>query len=112
MINKSIFDRVFLEAVEELKKRTPYRTGNLRDSIRYRWVAENKFVIYIEVGDTEAFVKGQKFIKGIAPYTPFTNEMWISPRWNGKKNPNENWWNDAVEFIIGYIARKFKGVLK
>lgn len=112
MLNKSMFDKVFLEAVAELKKRTPIDTGNLRDSIRYMWVAENQFVIYIDVGDTEAFVKGQKFDKGIAPYTPFVNEKWISPKWNGAQNPNENWWNDAIEFIIGYIARRLKGVLK
>ena len=37
MLNKSMFDKVFLEAVAELKKRTPVDTGNLRDSIRYMW---------------------------------------------------------------------------
>lgn len=111
-IDKSQFDRVFLEAVAELKKRTPIDTGNLRESIKYMWVSENEFEIWVDVGDTGAFVKGQKFNNGLAPYTPFTNEQWISPRWNGKQNPNENWWNDAIEFVIHYIAERFKGVLK
>lgn len=112
MINKSTFDKVFLAAVEQLKKFAPKRTGNLASSIKYRWISENQFEIYIDVGDTDAFVRGAKFDKGLAPYTPFTNEMWISPRWNGKKNPNENWWNYAVEYVIDYIARCLGGELE
>ena len=43
---------------------------------------------------------------------PYTNEVWISPKWNGKKNPNEGWWNNAVEFIVNYIAKRVKGKVK
>ena len=31
-----------------------------------------------------------------AYYMPYTNEKWISPRWHGKQNPNEDWWDKAI----------------
>lgn len=31
-----------------------------------------------------------------AYYMPYTNERWISGRWKGKQNPNEDWWDNAV----------------
>ena len=113
MIDKRLFDRVFLNAVDELRKKAPKDTGNLAyNAIKYKWNSPTQFEIYIDVGDTDAFVKGEHLVKGRAPYTPFTNEVWISPRWKGKKNPNENWWNDAIEDIIIYIAKNLGGVLK
>ena len=108
MIDKRIFDRVFLQAVDELRKKAPKDTGNLAyNAIKYKWISDHQFEIYIDVGDTDAFVAGEKYLQGTAPYTPFTNEKWISPYWNGKPNPNENWWNNAIEFIIGFIAKSF-----
>jgi len=32
----------------------------------------------------------------LAPYAPFTNEPWISPRWHGKPNPNEAWIQNTI----------------
>lgn len=32
-----------------------------------------------------------------AKYMPFTTEPWVSPRWHGKKNPNEGWWKRATD---------------
>ena len=113
MIDKRLFDRVFLSAVDELRKKAPKDTGNLAyNAIKYKWNSPTQFEIYIDVGDTDAFVKGEPLVKGRAPYTPFTNEVWISPRWNGKKNPNENWWNDAIQDIIIFLAKNLGGVLK
>lgn len=113
MIDKRIFEKVFLQAVNELRKKAPKDTGNLAyNAIKYRWVSDSRFEIYVDVGDTTAFTQGQKYHKGIAPYMPFTNEKWISPYWNGKKNPNENWWNNAIEFIIAFIANKLGGELR
>lgn len=113
MIDKRIFEKVFLQAVNELRKKAPKDTGNLAyNSIKYRWVSDTKFEIYVDVGDTTAFTQGQKYQKGVAPYMPFTNEKWISPKWNGRKNPNENWWNNAIEFIIAFISNKLGGELK
>lgn len=113
MIDKTQFDKVFLRAVDQLRKKAPYDTGNLaNNAIKYRWLTKNQFEIYVDVGDTEAFVNGAKFERGVAPYMPFTNEVWLSPQWNGKKNPNENWWNEAVVEIIKYIAKALGGKLE
>lgn len=113
MIDRKYFDRVFTRAVRELRKKAPKDTGNLAyNAIKYRWVASNEFEIYVDVGDIDAFVAGEKYQKGVAPYMPFTNEKWISPHWNGRKNPNENWWNNAIEYLIAYIANALGGELK
>lgn len=48
----------------------------------------------------------------IAPYVPYTNEPWISPRWHGKKNPNEGWWQRFVEEFNTRLANKLHGVIK
>lgn len=55
------------------------------------------------VGEWEISVSGNGEI-GIAPYAPFTNEPWLSPRWNNKKNPNEGWWKKFVEFVVQDVA--------
>ena len=54
----------------------------------------------------------KKRISGLAPYMPFTNEVWLSPKWNGKRNPNQGWWNNAIEMVIVFIAKRLGGVLK
>lgn len=110
MINRQYFDRVFLEAVDQLRKLAPKDTGNLAyNAIKYKWIAENKFVIYVDIGDIK-MIKTR--IVGLAPYMPFTNEKWISPKWNGKQNPNQGWWNDAIEIVIRFIAKRLGGILK
>lgn len=38
---------------------------------------------------------------------PYTNEIWISPRWKGKKNPNEGWWQGAIAAAVQVIAAEF-----
>lgn len=45
---------------------------------------------------------------GNAYYMPYTNEKWVSPRWHGKQNPNQDWWDKAI-YDIGDLASK-KGV--
>lgn len=110
MLNRAYFDKVFLQAIDQLRKRAPKDTGNLAyNSIKYRWINSNKFVIYV---DTGRVIESNSRTKGIAPYMPFTNEEWISPKWNGKKNPNENWWNDSIEYIIKFIAKRLNGELR
>jgi hypothetical protein len=46
-----------------------------------------------------------------APYMPYTNEPWVSPKWNGKPNPNEAWWNDAIVLIMEELAKMLGGKL-
>ena len=47
--------------------------------------------------------------ESIAPYVPYTNEPWISEKWNGKKNPNEGWFERATGFVATYIAGRLQG---
>lgn len=106
-MTRSQWENIFARAIAELKAKAPKDTGNLAyNSIKGHWISETQYEIYVDMGD--AGVDSPK-VKGIAPYMPYTNEVWISPRWNGKKNPNEGWWNNAVEFIVKYIAKRVKG---
>jgi hypothetical protein len=67
-----------------LKLFAPKDTGNLSlNAIRMSQVAPNEWQIIIG---------GE-----IAPYAVYTNEKWGSPRWGGKRNPNEGWVNRAIE---------------
>lgn len=48
----------------------------------------------------------------IIPYVPYTNEPWIAKRWNGRKNPNEGWWQRFANEVILLVAIKLKGDIK
>lgn len=109
-MDKGYFERVFLEAVDQLRRVAPKKSENLANhAIKYKWVNNNTFEIYVDVGKV-GMVK--KRISGLAPYMPFTNEVWKSPKWNGKKNPNQGWWNNAMEMVIAFIAKRLGGELK
>ena len=113
MIDKRVFDKVFLRAVDQLRRDAPKDTVNLAyNAIKYRWISDHEFEIYVDVGDTQAFVESREYLKGTAPYMPFTNEEWVSPRWNGTPNPNQNWWNNAIEKLIHFIAKELGGKLE
>lgn len=47
-----------------------------------------------------------------APYLPYTNEPWIAAKWNGKKNPNEGWWNKFCELFMEELAIELGGELE
>ena len=73
-------------------------TGNMAfNSLRYQQEGD-KFVIYMD--------------ESIAPYVPYTNEPWISPRWHGKKNPNEGWWQRFREEFSRRFAAELNGEIK
>ncbi len=97
-MTKERFDQVCMDCVMILKRLAPYDTGNLSiNAIKYEWINDNTFKIYVD--------------KSIAPYMPYTNEPWLAKRWNGKKNPNEAWWQKAVEFIADMICEEINGEL-
>ena len=48
--------------------------------------------------------------ESIAPYVVYTNEPWLSPKWNGKKNPNEKWFEMATKLFIEELSRQLGGV--
>lgn len=64
----------------------PRDTGNMAyNALKYK--VEGKYMIIY-------------FDTNVSPYIPYTNEPWLSPKWKGKKNPNEGWWDVfATEFI-------------
>lgn len=88
-------------AMKELQDFAPKDTGNL---------AFNAIKIdFEENGDEWKCVISVD--PSIAHYMPYTNEPWISPKWKGKKNPNEGWWQWAVEFVARKIAEYLGGTL-
>lgn len=45
----------------------------------------------------------------LAPYAIYTNEPWISSRWNGKSNPNEGWIQNTIYEMTHVIELIFSG---
>lgn len=45
----------------------------------------------------------------IAPYMPYTNEPWVSPYWQGKKNPNQGWFDRAAATLANMAAIQLNG---
>ncbi len=84
-------------------RRTPGRSGaspfpgNLKQTIR-------------EVSRTNK--QGSIVVGGApAPYFPYTNEPWKSPRWKGATNPNEGWADIAEEDALNKILNTYGGKL-
>lgn len=101
------FEKVCLRAVDYLRGFAPNpvtraqgkSTGNLAfNAIKWEMPDPDTFVIYVD--------------ESIAPYMPYTNEPWISPKWGGKRNPNEGWWQRAGAYVALIVARLSGGELK
>lgn len=94
-MNAQDFENMCSKLFGDIKRISPVDTQNLRDNaIRYEHIDVNTVKIYVE--------------ETIAPYMPYTNEPWVSRRWNGKQNPNEGWWdNGAVNTVIKGIREVF-----
>ena len=93
------FVSVCMKAVRKLRELAPKDTGNLAyNAVRVRFPDKDTCVIYVD--------------ERIAPYMPFTTLPWISPRWHGRQNPNEGWWDSAVEVIGEQVAKDLKGDFK
>lgn len=92
------FQRACLKAVEILRAKAPIDTGNLRyNAIKYKF-EDRKCIIYVDLA--------------IAHYMIYTNEPWISKRWDGKKNKNEKWFDKAAEHIVESLAETLHGSFK
>lgn len=73
-------------------------TGNLAfDATKIEHESDKQVMIYVD--------------EDIAPYMPYTNEPWISPKWNGKKNPNEGWFDRVAEDLAYHVAQIVHGVV-
>lgn len=85
------FNAVCELAFETLRDLAPYDTGNLsRNAIKLEFTDAKHARIYVS--------------EEIAPYMPYTNEPWLAERLNGKKNPNEGWFDAAAELIAELVA--------
>lgn len=98
MTRQKIVDAA-VSTVEEMRREIiPRDTGNMADNALQYIISQNEIVIYINTK--------------IAPYVPYTNEPWISPKWNGKKNPNEGWWDLFAQTFIEKFNAKLGGTIK
>lgn len=85
------------EVLEIVQKHCPQKTGNLKRNAVKLYYDANRIVISVD--------------QAIAPYMPYTNEPWISPKWDGKKNPNLYWFDKAFFEVLRYIRQKYRGKL-
>lgn len=76
----------------------PRDTGNM---------AFNALTININGDTIDIFVN-----PNIAPYVPYTNEPWLSPKWHGAQNPNQGWWQRFAEEFAKRLATKLRGDLQ
>lgn len=99
--------RAILETVEEMrptiyipnpKTRGKTSTGNMAFNALRCDIKGNLVDIHID--------------KKIAPYCYYTDEPWISPKWKGKKNPHEGWWDKFCQEFCRRLAIKLRGKLK
>lgn len=73
-------------------------TGNMAfNATKLEFITDKEADIYVD--------------EKIAPYVPYTNEKWISPKWKGHKNPNEGWFDRMAEYVATELAKKFKGTI-
>lgn len=104
-MTKKEFFRLCISIVEEMRAdfvpnpKTRYKTstGNMAfNALKYR-IDGNAFIVYVD--------------EDIAPYVWYTLKPWLSPKWHGKRNPNQDW-NKAFAQEFSYRLRaKLKGVL-
>ncbi len=73
-------------------------TGNMAfNALKYR-VEGDAFIVYID--------------DAVAPYFPYTEYPWTSPRRNGKRNPNEGWVERFQDEFARRLAQRLGGKLE
>lgn len=82
---------LMLGSLNIVKSRAPVKTGTLKGSITMKSTDDG---FYIEI---------------TAPHTVYTEEEWLSPKWNGKTNPNRDWIKYAVNDVKNYLYRRLTG---
>lgn len=106
-MNEQKFEMLCMGAVEKLRSVSPIDTGNLRyNGIRYEFIDKDTCKIYIDKDTCKIYVD-----PNIVPYMPYTNEPWVSHKWNGKENPNEGWFQRGVQLIKDFIVNQLGGAV-
>lgn len=76
----------------------PASTGNMRfNATIVRRISPNTVNVMVD--------------SSIAPYVVYTNEPWVSPKWKGRENPNEGWFERAVDAFARDLAAALGGKL-
>lgn len=110
-MTSSEFIKLCHECEEILRARAPYKTGNLRNNAIKIEFVDNVCRLYVD--------------EKIAPYMKYTNEPWDQKlismgnfrkgekvtRLRTWRNPNQGWWERAVQEIAEHIAQRVKGEL-
>ena len=78
-----------------MRSQAPYKDGDLSKNIKVDDTPTG-FTIYVD-GETLESETG-------TDYMPYTNELWVSPRWRGRQNPNLKWFDVAVFELAHGIA--------
>lgn len=100
-MTKKKFAALCNKCVKVVRKRCPKKTRNLmKHGIQFEWLGDFKFRIFVNEKE--------------APYMKYTNESWdkFRPPLQGKKNPNEEWWQDAYKLVVELIIKELKGEIK
>lgn len=98
MISEAKLMQAVLAAFNAFQATAPIRTGNLRyNATRLESKGIGEWVIKVD--------------GNVAPYAVFTNEPWISPKWRGKRNPNEGWIDDGAYLMAMIIAQSLGGTV-
>ena len=88
-----------MDAVSTLRHFIPKDTGNMRyNAFKIEPLGDMKWKIFID--------------EKVAPYVVYVNEKWVSPKWNGKTNPNEGFWQYIVKRLADMIATAINGKIK
>lgn len=100
MPNKNDIYTVIQQVFEStFRPMIPLDTGNMQNNAtKLEQIGPNTYRIRVD--------------SGIAPYAVYTNEPWNSPKWNGKKNPNEKWFETAAERFANELAMALNGQIK
>ena len=91
------------EIVTIVRVNTPYDTGYMySNGVRFSEDATKYTILF----DGNA-----------VPYISYTEYEWVSPRWKGKQNPNENWirvktTNDLIYMINNATTNEKKRIMK
>lgn len=94
-MEQSQFIALTMNAFQLFRTIVPIDTGNMRYNA-------TRYVQYSDAVEIRVDAR-------TAPYAVYTNEPWRSPRWHGKKNPNEGWVEGGVELIAMYLAQSLGG---
>ena len=79
------------QALMFMRNQAPHRSGDLKESM-----------------EAKDIPNGVEITVGIY-YFPYTELEWISPRWRGRRNPNERWFALGTGYLAKYLAQRLGG---